>query len=34
MDNITPGDSAEDPVLQSVRRHNSEGDLNGMMKVR
>ena len=27
------GDGAEDPALQPVRRHNSEGDLNGMMKV-
>ena len=27
------GDSAEDPALQSVRRHNSEGNLNDMMRV-
>ena len=33
MDNIIQEDSAEDPALQSVRRYNSEGDLNGMMKV-
>ena len=27
------GDSAEDPALQPVHRHNSEGNLSGMMKV-